>query len=384
MGLLLVGRPARPAEAGRDELIGIELPLVLLTGRIDRLPFAGGGILRFKSMKWEHFVWTPVEVGGTVYQWIDSDNDDNRGTGFGTYLGTQAGYPLGFGERSQHRLRLGLGWGLGLFGISHKESWNPQEEFSGQALGLVVSSQLAYRYEFESCWSLGASLRVIWPVAGFSSYGYSTDSQSPLYLLSVDASYLQTAEAKAGGEEPVPPDSRPRRVTEPLALEITGLQFMLGPRNAPEPPVTTGTGVLARVWTLRWKYVYLTPLEIGAGRMISDEIHSFFVGAEGGLPLCLGTREQHCLALGLGLGYGIFGGYSTFYGDDPWGMGGQGFMFSPTLRYDYQMQIPLFFGLGVRLQIPLEANPPFPYGNFYAWGIQIFLDLGIGSGSGAL
>jgi len=122
--------------------------------------------------------------------------------------------------------------------------------------------------------------------------------------------------------------------------ELIGLKLLGG-----ITPDSKGTaGAIVSVYTMKWKYFHITPLEFGGGYGGEGAISFGLVGARPSFPLYYGNRGQHQIRLGLGLGYG---GMTIA----PKAEDASGFALWPTISYVYKNLGQLYFGASLQALI---------------------------------
>ena len=104
---------------------------------------------------------------------------------------------------------------------------------------------------------------------------------------------------------------------------------------------TVGGGGTISFARIKWKYFYLSVLNGGAAG--GDGTFLASATTEMGFPLYLGSRGQHRLQFGLGLGFGLINNSESSQV--------VGFHFIPTVQYLYQSTSGAFFGGGLRAQL---------------------------------
>ncbi len=107
----------------------------------------GGALVRLFTLRWRHAYLTLAEGGGAAG--IDS---------FFFAAGMSAGLDFKLGRRDQHHLRLGLG--AHFAGFLYRLGG---DDMSG-SVGLAVTPEISYLYEYPGGMVIGASWRALCPV----------------------------------------------------------------------------------------------------------------------------------------------------------------------------------------------------------------------------
>lgn len=185
------------------------------------------------------------------------------------------------------------------------------------------------------------------------------------YLLALEKRGFQPV------REQVTIDAANRRFSRALAYAAEGLELEAS-RNewfALLPSVGLCTygfcsgGLSLEIVTFRWKYLYLTLLELaGGGNPKGGDLRA---GPIVGFPLALGNRRQHIFKLGVGL-EGFLFTYdkgTTHEGSDSYRdrIEATGFALVPTLSYQYQTTGRFYLGAGFRFLVPVAGDDTYDW-----------------------
>ncbi|MBN2499064.1 MAG: PEGA domain-containing protein [Deltaproteobacteria bacterium] len=349
------------------EWLGIELPLTGLFNTKTEMPLSPGLIIRVLTLKWESFYWTPFELGAALQiAELGTDSPLSSGAQYFAFAGTQAGLPFYLGASGQHQLLLGITSGFGVLGGEVKDYRGNSDDSD---LGLQLGVALRYTYQTEGVFNYGASIRTV-----FSALDVSHSNNELTRVL-----VLASLDGSLAGIEPDSGSAFSRKAGLPFfeyfAIEWGLLGVFLGVAT---PPPVVGLAPILRFWTFNSEYFYWTPLEFGGGVHLGGTFgYGFYAGTQAGAQLSLGTR--HRLRLGLGLGGGFLGAFSTRDScDGQCGMGGGGFMLSPSLRYTYYSEGRTFYGSGVRFILPVQTELGVLPIDLYGALMSLYFEIGWG------
>jgi hypothetical protein len=129
---------------------------------------------------------------------------------------------------------------------------------------------------------------------------------------------------------------------------------------------SAGAGIGVRAPTLKWRYLFWTTFEAGAGGGGAGPFSSgeqcrnafFFCGSRAGFPLAFGSRGQHQFKFGLALGVSLL---SNTYNNSQQGTDYTytfvSFSLSPSVEYLYKMKGGHFFiGVSIKPYIGLAGG----------------------------
>ncbi len=155
-------KPTRQLFGTRNEWFAFESEFA-----VAKAGFVGGGVaLNIVTLKWQYASWTILSLGV------------GRGTGarFYSHLETRVGYPLRFGQRGQHQLRAGVGFGIAAISIddatrSREElAWIQRKSIDNDKgnpfVFFCLSPSVEYLYQTFGRTFFGAGLRVLLPITG--------------------------------------------------------------------------------------------------------------------------------------------------------------------------------------------------------------------------
>lgn len=143
-------------EASRTRTEWISLELGSAYGEGPNGGFLGMGLgLQFFTLKWKYLFWTVVDMAGGLAP------GGERAFGF---FNTRAGFPLYFGKRNQHQLRLGLGLGWALYSLSDEVEFKYSDGIAPVTSSANVSPSIHYLYQFSGMYFIGLGIRAQIPM----------------------------------------------------------------------------------------------------------------------------------------------------------------------------------------------------------------------------
>jgi len=179
------------------------------------------------------------------------------------------------------------------------------------------------------------------------------------------------AHAAETGETPAP--------TPRLRQEIAGIE--LAPLSVGTGSSALGVGVTLRLGRHRWPGFYWTPLQ--GGFFVSnghfDETRMLKVQTEVGV---VGRFNLGTIEAGLGVGPGLLGieDKSHFCNEGPCGVGGEGVLFSPVVRFLLRERATHTVAAFVRAEIPAGATNGDSLVRLYGFGTAFLFGLDLAGG----
>jgi hypothetical protein len=148
--------PSRDLFGTRNELFAFETGMVFGMGGPQTFA-AGGATLIFGTIKWKHVCWSPFAMGG-----------GSGGPGrFYVQMETRLAYPFRFGNRGQHQLLVGTGFGVFTFYAPDDPTFVKEKCASGcgdaPQVGLGLSPAVEYVYQTSGRTLFGGGFRILAP-----------------------------------------------------------------------------------------------------------------------------------------------------------------------------------------------------------------------------
>lgn len=334
------GNPDAQSRLERDlEVFALELSPGVYSTEGDADSILGFSVMaRFLTMNFGQVYWVPLEVGGGGFGF---DNGKRKSPDDGYFFfGGEVGYPLVFGGRREHLLRLGAGVGVGYVGSPGQNS----------ADGIVLAPTIRYQSRQTDWLTLGANLRVMLPIGPIFQRRYA-----PLFLLSLDAGLTDPRVEEEKDVDSV--DRTTQTEYFRLAILILPYNYTTAPGGDGGDPSnhdwSLGAGVAAMGPTFRWRHFYLTSAELVVFAR-SSGLMGFFSGLRIGVPVFLGADFRHEIDFGLGVDLG-----AVLYMDFDYAPsgGGAGLILCPSFGYSYTTDFDVTFGVGFRLIVPTLVVP---------------------------